>query len=89
MRNLTAILIVALLSSVALAARAADDAGSTVQQTGNPMDQDGQGAAQDMGTGAVDEGVAATDGRADPSGASTGDPVSSPIPTGPGRGDNQ
>jgi hypothetical protein len=90
MRKLDAVLIAALFSAVPFAAYAADDnAAPAVQQSGNPMDQSGQGAPQDMGTGAVEEGVAATEGRADPSGASTGETVTSPIPTGPGRGDNQ
>jgi hypothetical protein len=90
MRKLDAVIIAALLSTAAFAAYAADDdAAPTVQQSGNPMDESGQGAPQDTGTGAVEEGVAAQQGREDPSGASTGDSVSSPIPTGPGRGDNQ
>jgi len=84
-----AVLIAALFSTASFAAYAADDAAPTVQQSGNPMDQSGQGAPQDTGTGAVEEGVAADQGRADPSGASAGDTVTSPIPTGPGRGDNQ
>jgi len=90
MRKLNAIFIAALLSTVTFAAYATDDdAAPTVQQSGNPMDQSGQGAPQDTGTGAVEEGVAAEQGRGDPSGASTGESVTSPVPTGPGRGDNQ
>jgi len=90
MRTLVIILLAGLFSAVTFAAYAADDATApTVQQSGNAMDQSGQGAPQDTGSGAVEEGVAATEGRADPSGASTGDPVTSPVPTGPGRGDNQ
>ena len=90
MRKLDAVIIAALFSTTAFTAYAADDdAAPTVQQSGNPMDQSGQGAPQDTGTGAVEEGVAADQGRGDPSGASTGDTVSSPVPTGPGRGDNQ
>jgi len=90
MRKFHAVLIAALFSTVAFAAYAADDdAAPTVQQSGNPMDQSGQGAPQDTGTGAVEEGVAAQQGRGDPSGASTGEQVTSPVPTGPGRGDNQ
>ena len=90
MRKANAILIAALLSTAAFAAYAADDgAAPTVQQSGNPMDESGQGAPQDTGTGAVEEGVAAEQGRGDPSGASTGESVTSPLPTGPGRSDNQ
>ena len=90
MRKLDAVLIAALFSTVPFAAYAADDnAAPTVQQSGNPMDESGQGAPQDTGTGAVEEGVAAEQGRGDPSGASTGQPVTSPVLTGPGRADNQ
>jgi hypothetical protein len=90
MRKLNAVLIAALFSTMPLTVYAADDdAAPAVQQSGNPMDQSGQGAPQDTGTGAVEEGVAATQGRGDPSGASTGEPITSPVPTGPGRGDNQ
>jgi len=90
MRKFDAVLIAALFSTVTFVAYAADDdAAPTVQQSGNPMDQSGQGAPQDTGTGAVEEGVAAEQGRSDPSGASTGEPLTSPVPTGPGRGDNQ
>ena len=73
MRKLDAVIIAALFSTATFAAYAADDdAAPAVEQSGNPMDQSGQGAPQDTGTGAVEEGVAAEQGRADPSGASTG-----------------
>jgi len=90
MPKLNTILIVALFSSVAYAARAADnDPAPTVQDSYTPVGQSVQGESQNTGTGPVEEGVPAEEGRGDPSGGSTGEPVTSPTPTGQGRGDNQ
>jgi hypothetical protein len=61
----------------------------TVQQAANPMDQSGRGDPQSSGTGAVEQGGNAP-GRGDPTGtAAPGGAVTSPTPTGPGRGDNR
>ena len=37
----------------------------------------------------VDQGTPAAEGRGDPTGAAAGGDVTSPMPTGPGRSDNQ
>ncbi|HTT39776.1 MAG TPA: hypothetical protein VMH32_19175 [Burkholderiales bacterium] len=93
MRTLIAVLMSAMLSAPSLAAYAADEdtQPTTVQSSGNPMDQAGQGTPQYTGAGAVQEGAPAAEGRSDPSGASEpgAGPVTSPLPTGAGRGDNQ
>ena len=62
-----------------------------VEQTANPMDKSGQGDPQSSGTGGVKAGGETVDqpGRADPTPSQGAGGVTSPTPTGPGRGDNQ
>jgi len=93
MRTLIAIMMPAMFSALSLPAYAADQdtQPTTVQSSGNPMDQSGQGTPQYTGAGAVQVGDPAAQGRSDPSGAPEpgAGQVTSPLPTGAGRGDNQ
>jgi len=67
---------------------------STVTSVAYAADQDAQGEqkeAMKKKSPTVEQGAPAADGRGDPTGApaAAGGAVTSPTPTGPGRGDNQ
>jgi len=98
MRKLFLVLLTALFAMAMFSAYSADQSAQpattapAVQQSANPIDESGRGApSTTTNTGAVQVGAPAAEGRADPTGAPAagGGAVTSPTPTGPGRGDNQ
>ena len=67
---------------------------STVTTVAYTADQDTQGEQKEAmkkksESPTVEQGAPAAEGRGDPTGAAAGGAVTSPTPTGPGRGDNQ
>jgi hypothetical protein len=95
MHRLLPNLLAAAFVAATFSAYAAEDAeeeqanAPTVDQTANPMDQTGQGDRQSSGTGDLEQGGNSVE-RGDPTGTSApGGDVTSPLPTGAGRSDNQ
>jgi hypothetical protein len=105
MRKLLIALLTAAFATVTIAAYAADNTTQPptqkhakkkkksktpgVSQSANPMDKSGQGAPQSSGTGGVQAG-GNEPGRGAPTGtAAPGGAISTPLPKGAGRSDNQ
>ena len=95
MRKLLLVPLTALFAAATFSAHSADQTAQPattappVQQSGKTSDESGRGAPQSSGTGTVEQGGNAP-GRGDPTGTTPpGGAVTSPTPTGPGRGDNQ